>query len=51
MRYLIFAILLPVALLAQDGNAAKGKELYIKEGYECHGYNGQGGQAPASLRR
>jgi mono/diheme cytochrome c family protein len=44
MRYLILAILLPAASLAQEGNAAKGKELYVKDGcYECHGYNGQGG--------
>lgn len=44
MRYLILAILLPVALLAQDGNVANGKKLYLKDGcYECHGYNGQGG--------
>ncbi len=47
MRTLILAILLPIALLAQQenaGNAAKGKELYVKDGcYECHGYSGQGG--------
>ena len=44
MRYLIPAILLPVALLAQEGNAVNGKKLYVRDGcYECHGYNGQGG--------
>ncbi len=44
MRYLVFSILLPVALLAQEGNAANGKKLYLKDGcYECHGYSGQGG--------
>jgi len=44
MRSLLLATLLPVALLAQEGNAANGKKLYVKDGcYECHGYNGQGG--------
>jgi mono/diheme cytochrome c family protein len=44
MRYLILALVLPAALFAQEGNPAKGKELYVKDGcYECHGYNGQGG--------
>lgn len=46
MRYLILAILLPFALLAQqgNGNVENGKKLYLKYGcYECHGYNGQGG--------
>jgi mono/diheme cytochrome c family protein len=44
MRYLIFCALLPVALLAQEGNAANGRKLFVKDGcYECHGYNGQGG--------
>ena len=44
MRYLIFALLLPVALVAQQGNVENGKMLYLKIGcYECHGYNGQGG--------
>jgi len=44
MRYLILAALLPIALLAQEGNAANGRKLYEKDGcYECHGYNGQGG--------
>ena len=44
MRYVILSILLPAAVLAQDGNAQNGKKLFVKDGcYECHGYNGQGG--------
>jgi mono/diheme cytochrome c family protein len=37
-------LLVPAVLLAQDGNVANGKRLYLKDGcYECHGYAGQGG--------
>ena len=39
-----------VPSLAQTGDAAKGKEIYIQKGcWGCHGYNGQGSssvQAP-----
>jgi mono/diheme cytochrome c family protein len=51
--------LLPVGLLlcaslaeaqtagAPQGNAAKGKQIFIKDGcYSCHGYDGHGGVAP-----
>jgi mono/diheme cytochrome c family protein len=32
---------------APQGNAAKGKQVYLKDGcYSCHGYDGHGGVAP-----
>ena len=50
MRTLIFAAIsiLPASyLLAQNGNAANGKKIFLKDGcYECHGTVGQGGTGP-----
>ena len=43
MRYALL-LFVPGLLAAQEGNAANGKRLYLKDGcYECHGYAGQGG--------
>jgi len=56
MKRIIPAVLLVSGLLlvgsiasgqAPAGNAAKGKELFLKNGcYECHGTVGQGGTGP-----
>ena len=36
----------PAAPLAQDGDPARGRELYVRIGcYQCHGFDGQGAQA------
>ena len=46
---LLFAATFAGSALAQPpaGDAAKGKELYLKNGcYECHGTVGQGGTGP-----
>ena len=41
------ATFLVSAAFAQSGDAAKGKELFMKNGcYECHGTMGQGGTGP-----
>jgi mono/diheme cytochrome c family protein len=43
LRYALL-LFVPGLLAAQEGNAANGKRLYLKDGcYECHGYAGQGG--------
>ena len=50
MKRVIFGILCGAALMyaqAPAGNAAKGKEIFFKNGcYECHGTVGQGGTGP-----
>jgi mono/diheme cytochrome c family protein len=51
MRLLVAAILsagLSVAQVsAPQGNAEKGKQVFLKDGcYSCHGYDGHGGVAP-----
>jgi len=49
-KILGFAVLLTVcasAMLAQAPDAARGKQLFVKDGcYECHGTMGQGGTGP-----
>jgi mono/diheme cytochrome c family protein len=51
LRNAIFVSLLIAApILAQNGNAEKGKREFVKLGcYTCHGYEGQGGGAGAKL--
>jgi ubiquinol-cytochrome c reductase cytochrome c subunit len=43
-------LLIAAPILAQNGNAEKGKREFVKLGcYTCHGYEGQGGGAGAKL--
>ncbi len=45
--FLLIALLASASLVFAQGNAAKGKQVYIKDGcYSCHGYDGHGGVAP-----
>lgn len=39
-----------ICALAQTGDAANGKRLFLRDGcYQCHGYAGQGGAAGARI--
>jgi mono/diheme cytochrome c family protein len=51
LRNAIFVFLIAaLPILAQNGNAEKGKREFVKLGcYTCHGYEGQGGGAGAKL--
>jgi len=41
------ALILTASAFAQNGNAANGKKVFLKDGcYECHGTVGQGGTGP-----
>jgi mono/diheme cytochrome c family protein len=45
-----FSARLPLAAQAPEGDAAKGKQLFVRDGcYQCHGYQAQGGSAGARL--
>src|SRR5580698_3262375 len=45
-----FAAATLIPALAQSGDAANGKKLFLRDGcYECHGYAGQGGAAGARI--
>jgi mono/diheme cytochrome c family protein len=49
-RLILITALATTAALAQTGDAANGKKLFLRDGcYECHGYGGQGGAAGARI--
>ena len=49
-RLLFVGAIAILPALAQSGDAAKGKALFLRDGcYECHGYAGQGGSAGARI--
>ena len=49
-HWLALVFLLPFIASAQDGNATKGKKIFMDVGcYECHGTVGQGGAAGARI--
>jgi mono/diheme cytochrome c family protein len=44
------ALLSPIFAQSPDGDAAKGKQLFVNNGcYQCHGREGQGGAAGARI--
>lgn len=46
----LFTLAVAIPAMCQNGDAATGKKLFLRDGcYECHGYAGQGGAAGARI--